>query len=113
MTDENRGVQNAPASAAKFDIPPELAFRTALASPLVPKLYANQFWTIIQPVDLAVMIGVAGQPTGIVSMSYSVAKTFAAKLQEAIAGYEKQTGTTIPAADALEAKLRESNEHFT
>jgi hypothetical protein len=96
------------AGTAPLEVSPEIAFRAALANPLVPKVYANHSYTVVQTADIAFMFGFAGQPTGVVSMPYAVAKAFALKLQEAIAGYEKSTGVSIPDVTAIENKLRAS-----
>ena len=91
-------------------MPPEAVYRQALVNPMIPKVYANTFGLIVQPTDMALLLGQAGNPVAVVTVNYSVAKTFAARLQQAIAEYEKLAQTSVPEAEALEKKYRESQQ---
>lgn len=106
MADETKvafGVPGLPPIA----MPPEAMFWAALGNPTVPKLYANTFGIVVHPTDLALMFGQAGAIAGVVSLNYSVAKTLAAKLQEAISSYEKVTGLEVKSAEVFEKLVRE------
>ena len=88
-------------------IAPDTVFWQSLFNPAIGKFYANTFSLILHPTDLAVLFGQAGAPGGIISMNYSVAKTLAARLQDAVSQYEKSTGMQVSAAEALEQKFRD------
>jgi len=106
MTDE----KTAPAPgtpAGAIPVPPEAVFWQALANPGVPKLYANTFSVVLHPTDIALVFGQAGAVSGMVSLTYAVAKTLADRLQQAVASYEQTVETVVTAAEALEKKFRE------
>lgn len=76
---------------------------------MVPKIYANGFSVVVQSNDLALLLGLAGAPTGIVSLPYSVAKALARQLSDAITGYESSTTANVLDAEFLDKKLKEGN----
>lgn len=98
------------AAPPAIEMPPEAVYRLVLANPTIPKFYANTFGLIIQPTDLAVMLGQAGSTAAVVSMTYPVAKTLAVQLERAIANYEKLAQVSVPEAEALEKKYRETQQ---
>lgn len=93
---------------ATIEVPPEVAYRQALANPMVPKIYANTFNLLVQPTDIALLLAQAGHPNAIISMTYPVAKTLSARLQQAVESYEKLAAVSIPEAETLEKKYRDN-----
>jgi len=103
MADESKAVGSV---AAPITLPQEAVFWQALGNPTVPKIYANTFGVIVHPTDLAITFGQAGMIAGVVSLNYSVAKTFVLRLQQAIASYEATAEINVPSADEIEKRLR-------
>jgi hypothetical protein len=102
----DKKTETAPAPP-NVEVIPEVAFRAALANPLLAKVFANHFFTVTSPTDLSILFGHSGVPTGIVSMPYSMAKTLAKRLKEALDTYEGIIGAPVTDAETLESKLRE------
>lgn len=88
-------------------VPPEAVFWQALVNPTVPKIYANTFGVVVHPTDLAITFGQAGIIAGVVALNYSVAKTLALRLHEAIASYEETVNLEVQSAETLEKRVRE------
>jgi hypothetical protein len=112
MATRNTTPPAAPATMdqTQLEASPEAAFRSALLTESVPKIYANQFWNVVQANDFAIMFGQSGVPTAVISMAYPLAKSLALRLNEAISGYEAQVGAQIPPVEVAENKLREHAE---
>jgi hypothetical protein len=106
----NEPVPPVAAVPAAIEMPPEAVYRHALANPAVPKVYVSTFALVIQPLDIALLLGQAGNPNAVVSMSYPVAKTLGARIEKAIAEYEKLTQVTVADAEALEKTFRENQQ---
>jgi len=91
-----------------MEVPPEVAFRQAMANPMVPKIYANMFFNYLGPNDLSIMLGNGSVPSGVLSLSYSTAKTLAKLLQQAVQQWEDAAGVVLPPTEIVEAKFTEA-----
>jgi hypothetical protein len=83
------------------NVSPEQAFQFAVSNGAIPKFYVTNFTNIVAPTETTLLLGYHGSAAAIVSMSYPVAKSMAAKLTEAIRQYEDKTGTTVQDSDTL------------
>lgn len=61
----------------------------------IPKLYANSFVTAVGQGDLLIVLQQNGVAVSTLNLSYTVAKTLALKMQEAIRELENASGNTI------------------
>jgi hypothetical protein len=85
---------------------PETALQIALGNPTIPKVYGNTFANFVGSHDVTILFGVNGVASGVLSLSYPLAKALATKLTEAITKYEAATKTVIPSADALDEDIK-------
>ncbi len=83
--------------------PDELA--AALADPNMPKIYSNGFSCMLGLGDIAVLFKIAQQPTAVVNLSYTTAKTLAVKLNELVSYLESKSDHTIMTTDEIKVYL--------
>jgi hypothetical protein len=79
----------------------------ALQSPDIEKVYFNGFSSSIGTGDILLTLYRNGEPVKVVNASFTVAKTLAQKLQQAIDIVEKKTGREIMITDFIQSKLSE------
>lgn len=84
----------------------EQLVQLAMQDARVAKLYGNHFVGVQGPQDITLVLGVNGVPTGVVHISYSLARTLATGLTKMIADYEKITGVTVRDGIELENALK-------
>jgi hypothetical protein len=77
----------------------------AVSNPMVPKLYANQFTTYLGSHDVALLFGIGGVSSGVLNLSYPLAKQMAATLLEAIKNYEESTQQRVVKSSELDERL--------
>lgn len=78
----------------------------ALNNPSVPKIYANIFNGFLNPHDVTLLFTVNGVPTGVVEISYPLAKALSASLAELVSKYEELSGASVKSATELESLVR-------
>jgi hypothetical protein len=76
----------------------------------VPKIYANGIGTALTASDISIILLDNGNPSGIVSMSYTTAKSLAKDVQTAIENFEKKTGERVKDIKELSSKMQESKD---
>jgi hypothetical protein len=81
----------------------------ALDDPEIPKLYANTFECALGTGDVALLLRNAHKTVGVVSLSYTVAKTLSLRLQELITFLETKSGNKIMTSGDIEKALRPKN----
>jgi hypothetical protein len=77
----------------------------AMESGDIPKIYFNGFVNFLNPSDISMLLQLNNNPVAVVSMSYTVAKTFAAMLGSIIADIEEKTGNKIMTIDYITTAL--------
>ena len=82
----------------------------ALQKPEIPALYFNGFSNVLGAGDVLIVLTRNGAPLAVLNASYTVAKTFAMKLQDIIANLENATGNTIMTVDEVEQKITVKQE---
>jgi hypothetical protein len=97
-----------PVNATGIVTPEQAYMQFALGNPAIPKLYGNAFQVFLNPIDASVLLSVNGSATGIVHMSYPLAKALGSTLTELIMKYEAITKTTVPVATEIEALVKAS-----
>lgn len=90
-------------------IAPEQALQLALANPMLPKIYANQYSGFVGAVDLTVLLGRNNSPAAVLQFSWVFAKGFGQALIDAVAQYEQATGVTLPTLGELETMIAASS----
>ena len=80
----------------------------ALQSSDVEKVYFNGFSSSIGIGDIVLTLYKNGEPIKVINASFTVAKTLAIKLQQAIDIIEKKTGHDIMTTEFIQAKLNEN-----
>jgi|GEM_PF-1704831 hypothetical protein len=80
----------------------------AINEPAIPKLYANGFVTAVGQGDLLLVFQQNGLPLVTLNLSFTLAKTLALKLGQAINNLENQTGNTIMTSDDINSALQDS-----
>ena len=87
-------------------IAPDQAMVAALGDPRVPRVYGNQFFTFMGSHDVTLLFGVNTVASGVVSLSYPLAKTLGESLTKAVADYEAQIGVKVTDTAAIEAAMK-------
>lgn len=82
----------------------------AIANPDVPKIYANGFVNAIGTGDVAILFKNGNSPAAVVNLSYTVAKSLAAKIGYLIAQLEEGTGNTIMISDEINKAMLEKGK---
>lgn len=82
----------------------------ALQKPDIPALYFNGFSNVLGTGDVLIVLTRNGAPLAVLNASYTVAKTFAMKLQDIIANLENATGNTVMTVDEVEQKISVKQE---
>ena len=85
---------------------PAHTMQKALDDPDIPKLYANAFECALGTGDVALLLRNADKTVGMVSLSYTVAKTLAIRLGDLIRFLETKSGKTIMTSGDIEKALR-------
>ena len=78
----------------------------ALQNPVIPKIYGNAFQGFLNTHDVTLLCSVNTVPTGLVLMSYPMAKALGVLLTEITAKYESLTGEIIPSVADLDAVIK-------
>ena len=73
----------------------QAAVQQALRSPL-PRLYINSFINVLTDADVMLVLQSNQQNIAVMNMNYTVAKSLANALAQAIDGYEKRFQTKVP-----------------
>jgi hypothetical protein len=96
-----------PNETATAVVTPEQAqLQFVLANPSIPKIYTNACQGYLNSHDVTLLCNVNGVPTGLIEMSYPMAKAMAALLTELTSKYEDLTKAKIPSAADLDAILK-------
>lgn len=82
--------------------------KEALSSDHVAHIYANGFINAFGNADVVVLLQRNAQPVAVLNMSYTMAKSFAEKLTELIANFERQTEHDLMTTDIIDKALRKS-----
>jgi predicted KAP-like P-loop ATPase len=82
----------------------------AIQSSDIEKVYFNGFSTSIGVGDILITLFKNGEPIKLLNTSFTVAKTLAIKLNEAVQIVEEKTGNTIMTSDFIQSKLVESEK---
>jgi len=100
MSDEVRQEDERPASE------PPVPLEAALAAN-APRIYANGFGVGMTNADVFIILQQFGRPTAVLSISYTLAKTLAEKLSQAMGDWEDRVGhplaTTVDIQRSFEA----------
>jgi hypothetical protein len=72
----------------------------------IPKLYMQSFGSFVSPVDISLVVLNGGVPTGMVSLNYSVAKSLAGALANAVTQYEETMGVTVTSAETAQQSMQ-------
>jgi len=78
---------------------------TAASSTDCPTIYANGFAVATALGDVVVALQQNGKPSGVINLSYTVAKTLSIKLGGGINNLEEKTGNSIMTTDQVAAAL--------
>jgi hypothetical protein len=78
----------------------------ALSNPSIPKIYANACQGFLNAHDVSLLCSVNTVPTGLLQVSYPMAKSLAVLLTELTSKYEDLTGMKIPTTTELDAILK-------
>ena len=82
----------------------------AVQDPAVPKLYVNGLTVGRSLSDLFIMIMNMGAPIGLVTMSFTTAKTLEEHLHRTLHELEKKIGKEFLTMDDIQKKLQEAGE---
>jgi hypothetical protein len=74
------------------------------------QIYANGFYTAISPVDVVIGLSRNGRDTAVLNLSFSLAKTLAFSLLEAVEDFEEKLGTEVPVMDEILDHFNEPDE---
>ncbi len=89
-------------------IPKVLDLGKILASEDVPKIYANSFACFQSNADVGVLFQQNGQPTAVLNLSFTLAKTLAEKLNQILVDFEDKTGNKIMTTTIIDEKIHSS-----
>ena len=85
--------------------------KQAISSTEVPKIYSNGFIVFRSNSDTGIVLQHNGQPAGVVSMSFTTAKSLMIKLGDVIREFEELVETEILTIDEINRKTkREAND---
>ena len=76
----------------------------------IPNIHFNGFISSLGTGDVFIVLENNNKPVAILNASYTVAKTFAAKLNGLIARLEERSGNSIMTTDEIEAFIKEEQE---
>jgi hypothetical protein len=77
-----------------------------LSNPMVPRFYGNAFAIAQTSADMSVIVLANGAPAGILSMSYSSAKTLLDEMNKAIQNFETAIGNPVLTNQELDEKMK-------
>jgi hypothetical protein len=86
--------------------PEQAILQFAMANPGVPKIYGSSFQAFVNPLDVSVVFSVNGTPTGLVNLSYPLAKALGISMMELVQKYESLTKTTVVSAIETEITFK-------
>src|SRR3989304_5205592 len=72
-----------------------------------PQFYANGFTIGMTNADTFLVLQMFGKPVAVVSLSYTLAKTLAQRLNGLVSYWEKKTGKEIQTTDNLDQAFKE------
>ena len=84
--------------------------KKALASPDVPKYYANGFANGLGIGDIVITFSNNFSPVAVLNLSYTMAKSLSIRLAELIKSLEESTGNTIMTTDEIQKALTKGKE---
>ena len=79
----------------------------ALQDDSLPNMYFNGFITSVGSGDILIVLKRHGKPVAVLNTSYTVAKTLAEKLSQAIENLEQKTDTIIMTTEDVTRSLTE------
>jgi hypothetical protein len=79
----------------------------ALRDPQVSRLYANGFTIGLSNADTHIVLQLFGRPVAVWNLSYTLAKTLAAKLTTLVQDWEKRTGKEIVTTDGIDNAFKD------
>lgn len=82
----------------------------SLALTDIPKIYANGFSLSAGTGDVVIVLKKNNQPTAILNLSFTIAKTLASKLGNTINVVEKITGNSIMTTDQINLASSKDSE---
>ncbi len=82
----------------------------AIEDPEVQKLYANGFGLGMTNADTFIVLQAYGRPVAVVTMSFTLAKTLAQKLNALVTDWEQKTGQTLQTTEAIQRVFRQESE---
>jgi hypothetical protein len=94
------------ASPPAVATPEQAMLQFAMANPVVPKIYGSSFQGFLNPIDVSVLFSVNGAPTGVVHLSYPLAKALGTTMTELVEKYEALTKTNVPSAVEMETQFK-------
>jgi hypothetical protein len=74
----------------------------AMADPSLARLYANGFTLGLTNADVYIILQMFGRPTGVVNLSYTLAKTLSMKLEKLVKDWELKTGNELATTDTID-----------
>ena len=74
----------------------------------VPKIYANSFACFQGNADMGIVLQQNGQPTAVINLSFTLAKTLAEKLNQMLLEFEDTTNNQIMTTTMIDAKIYDS-----
>ena len=77
-----------------------------LSNPMVPRFYGNAFAIAQTSADMSVIVLANGAAAGILSMSYSSAKSLVDEMDKAIRNFETAIGSPVLTNQELDAKMK-------
>ncbi len=86
----------------------QILMQKALELPPEKKFYSNGFSIGLSPADLVVVLLQNNQPTAVVHMSHTAAKSLIEKLQIVIRDFEAKTDQNILTIDEISSRLTSS-----
>ncbi len=90
---------------------PSERMKAALEAPDVPHIYFNGFVNALGTGDIIVVLEQNNKPVAKLNMSYTVAKTFAAKLGATVAQLEEATNRRMLTTDEIEKAMTSPPEN--
>lgn len=76
----------------------------------LPSSYANGFNVMAGNADIVITLLLNGEPTQVINMSFTTAKTFAQGLNNVIQFIENKTGMDIKTTHHIDKSLNETNQ---
>jgi hypothetical protein len=73
----------------------------------LPQFYANGFGIAQTATDVSLVLLTNGNPTGVLSISYTTAKTLLSDLDRALKNFERATNSSLKTAAELEPALEQ------